>query len=266
MESLLLVDRVAFTVAGFDVYWYGVIICAAIITAVLVATGLCKARKYDTEMPLNIALVILPAGILSARLFAILFDSSMKMSDFFNFRTGGMSIIGAVIGGGLALLIYLLIKKEKNMLLYFDTLCVVLILAQAIGRWGNYFNEEVYGQVVEASSWMARFPFAIKIDGVFYQALFFYEFVLNIIGFMILSAFFTTEKNTGYVTGLYLVYYGAIRALLEPLRQETYILKYAGLPVSQLCSYAMIALGVCILIYVVVKRKKNKEVKHEQKG
>jgi phosphatidylglycerol:prolipoprotein diacylglycerol transferase len=266
MESLLLVDRVAFTVAGFDVYWYGVIICAAIITAVLVATGLCKARKYDTEMPLNIALVILPAGILAARLFAILFDSSMKLSDFFNFRTGGMSIIGAVIGGGLALLIYLLIKKEKNMLLYFDTLCVVLILAQAIGRWGNYFNEEVYGQVIEASSWMARFPFAVKIDGVFYQALFFYEFVLNLIGFMILSAVFTTEKTAGHVTGLYLVYYGAIRAFLEPLRQETYILKYAGLPVSQICSYAMIALGVIILIYVFVKKKKSKEVKHEQKG
>lgn len=266
MESLLLVKNVAFTIAGFDVYWYGIIICLAIVVAVLVATALCKARKYDTEMPLNIALVILPAGILSARLFAILFDSSMKLADFFNFRTGGMSIIGAVIGGGLALLIYLLIKKEKNMLLYFDTLCVVLILAQAIGRWGNYFNEELYGQVIETSSWMARFPFAVKIDGVFYQALFFYECVLNLVGFTIMSAVFMTEKNTGYVTGFYLMYYGTVRAILEPLRQEAYILRFAGLPISQVCSFAMIALGLVIIIYTIVKRKKSKEVKHEQKG
>ena len=265
MDRFLLVDRVAFTVAGFDVYWYGVIICAAIIAAIVMATAFCKMRKYDTEMPLNIALVILPTGILAARLFAIMFDSSMSMSDFFNFRTGGMSIIGAVIGGGLGLLAYVLLKREKDKLRYFDVLCVVLILAQAIGRWGNYFNSEVYGQVVDASSWMARFPFAVEVDGVFYQALFFYEFVLNMIGFGILSILFLKTDTSGYVTSGYLIFYGAIRTLLEPLRQEAYILKVAGLPVSQICSIAMIAFGVIMLICTIVKTKKNKEVKHEQK-
>lgn len=265
MESLLLVDRVALTIAGFDVYWYGIIICAAIIVAVVMATAFCKMKKYDTEMPLNIALVILPTGILAARLFAVLFDASMSLTDFFNFRTGGMSIIGAVIGGGLGLLVYLLIKREKNMLRYFDTLCVVLILAQAIGRWGNYFNAEVYGQVIDASSWMARFPFAVEVNGVFYQALFFYEFVLNLIGFGILAFLFLKTNTSGYVTSGYLIFYGIVRTVLEPLRQEAYILKVAGLPVSQICSILMIIVGVGMLAYTIVKTKKSKEVKNEQK-
>ncbi len=267
MNSLLLVDRVAFSIAGFDVYWYGLIICFAIVVAVVVASLYCKKRKYNTEMPLNIALVILPTGILAARLFAIVFDASMRLSDYFNFRTGGMSIIGAVIGGGLGLLCYLLIKREKNMLLYFDTLCVVLILAQAIGRWGNFFNSEVYGQVISDGSAFAKFPFAVEIDGIYYQALFFYESVLNLIGFGILSILFLKTKTNGYVTSVYLIFYGMVRAGLELLRQEEYILKLAGLPISWICSFIMIAGGVIMLIYTILKAKKKTKVGvgHEQK-
>ena len=90
-------------------------------------------------MPLTIAIIILPAGILSARLFAVLFDSGLSITDYFNFRTGGMSIIGAIIGGGLALLIYLLIKKEKDMFKYFDTLVVVLIFGSGYRKVGKLF-------------------------------------------------------------------------------------------------------------------------------
>ena len=122
--------------------------CVAILVAIGMATMFCKVRKYDTDMPINIALVVVPFGILSARFFSVLFEEGLSMSDFFNFRTGGMSIIGAVVGGAVGLLVYVFIKKPESKLLYFDTLVVVLILAQAIGRWGNFFNAEVYGQVV----------------------------------------------------------------------------------------------------------------------
>jgi len=265
MNYLSAVKSVAFTIGKFDVYWYGIIISLSIVVAVLVATLLCKLRKYNTDMPLNIALIILPTGILCARLFAVLFDSSMSISEFFNFRSGGMSIIGAVIGGGLGLLVFLLLKKEKDMLRYFDTLTVVLILAQAIGRWGNYFNDEVYGQVIDASSKWATFPFAVAIDGVFYQALFFYEFVLNMIGFVILAILFLKTNKSGYVTSAYLIYYGIVRTILEPLRAEKYILKLAGLPISQVCSIIMIVCGVTMLVYTIYKTKKSKEVRYEQK-
>ena len=265
MNSLLSIDRVAFTIGEYEIYWYGIIICAAIIVAVLMATYFCKHKGYNTDMPLNIALVILPTGILMARLFSILFDESLNFSDFLNFRTGGLSIIGAVIGGGLGLLVFCLIKKEKNILRYFDVLAVVLLLAQAIGRWGNYFNQEVYGQVIAPDSPLACFPFAVNIDGVFYQALFFYEFVLNVFGFLILSIIFMKSKTNGYTTAFYLIIYGLIRTCLEPLRQTEYILTLSGLPISRICSIAMIVFGLILFVTLKVRAKKLVGAKNEQK-
>lgn len=266
MENFLGVDRVAFNAFGYDIYWYGLIICAAIIVAVCVAVYYCKLKKYDTEMPINIALVILPAGILCARLFSVLFDSNLSMNEFFNFRTGGMSIIGAIVGGGLALLIYCLIKDRKNTLRYFDVLAVVLILAQAIGRWGNYFNSEVYGRVVSPDSMYAVFPFVVEVNGTLYQALFFYEFVLNMISFIILSIMFLKAKKNGYVTAWYLILYGTIRTCLEPLRQTEYVLTFANLPISRVLSIAMIAIGVILCVGLYVQSKKKKGVTDGQKA
>ena len=258
MNSFLGVNRVAFSLGNFEVYWYGIIICSAIIVAIGLACFLAKKKGYPADMPLTIAIIILPAGILSARLFAVLFDSGLSITDYFNFRTGGMSIIGALIGGGLALLIYLLIKKEKDMFKYFDTLVVVLILAQAIGRWGNYFNEEIYGALIESDSFFARFPFAVKIDGNYYQALFFYESVLNLIGFAFLCQIYLGIKKSGYSSAFYLVYYGIVRTVLESFRNEQYVLRIFGLPVSQICSAIMIAFGIAIFIYKIVKSNKEK--------
>lgn len=258
MDRFLGVDRVAFSIGGTDIYWYGIIMCASILVAIGVAMMYCKVKKYDTEMPLNIALVVVPVGILSARLFSVLFEEGLSMSDFFNFRTGGMSIIGAVIGGAIGLVVYLLIKKPENKWIYFDTLVVVLILSQAIGRWGNYFNNEVYGQVVEAGTFFARFPFAVEIDGVYYQALFFYECVLNLVGFLILSLLYLCSDKKGLPTATYLVYYGIVRTVLEQFRQEEYILRLGSVAISRVFSVAMIVIGIAMLILVLIQARKKK--------
>lgn len=264
MEMLLAPSRIAFTIGNFDIYWYGIIICLSIIVAILVATYFCKVKNYDIEMPINIAYVIVPSGIFFARFFSVMFEDGLDISDFFNFRTGGMSIIGAVIGGAIGLFVYLLIKKPKSKLLYFDTLVVVLILAQAIGRWGNYFNQEVYGQVVEAGSMFCFFPLVIEIDGVFYQALFFYEFFYNMLGFLLLSILYLCVKKHGVPTITYLVYYGVLRTILEGFRQEEYILKLGSLPISQFFSILMIASGVALAVYLIIKSRRMK-VTNEQK-
>ncbi len=258
MNNFLAVNRVAFSIGSFAVYWYGIIICAAIAIAISLACLLAKKRGYLADMPLTIAIIVLPAGILVGRLFAVLFDSGLSITDYFNFRTGGMSIIGAIIGGGLGLLIYLFIKKEPDKLKYFDTLVVVLILAQAIGRWGNFFNEEIYGALIDSSSFFARFPFAVKINGNYYQALFFYESVLNFIGFIFLCQIYLGIKKSGYSSGFYLIYCGIVRTVLESFRNEQYILRMFGLPISQICSGIMIAAGLAIFIYTLVKSKKEK--------
>ncbi len=260
MNNFLAVNRVAFSIGGFDVYYYGILICSAIIVAVLVDMLYSKLKKYGYDMPLTIALVILPAGILSARLFSVIFEPGLSIAEYFNFRTGGLSIIGGIIGGGLGMLVFCLIKKEKNPFKYFDTLCVVLLLAMSIGRWGNYFNSEVFGQVIPADSPFAKFPLAIEKDGVYYQALFFYESVLNFIGFIGLSFVYFFTDNT-YTTAGLLIYYGIVRSILETFRQSQYVLKLAGLPISQIMSFLMIAIGLAILIYKIVKTVQKKKVK-----
>ena len=262
MDKFLAINGVAFTIAGIEIYWYGVIMCLAILLALVLATLFCKVKKYDTDIPLNIALVVVPVGILSARFFYVLFDNGL--SEFFNFRSGGMSIIGAVVGGALGLIAYLLIKKPKDKWVYFDVLAVVLILAQAVGRWGNFFNGEVYGQVIESGSEFAKFPFAVKIEGIYYQALFLYESVLNLIGFAILALTFLCSKRKGLPTAMYLIYYGLVRTILEGFRQEGYILRLGSFAVSRLFSIAMIVIGVALLVWILIKSKKR-EVKHEKK-
>ena len=264
MSNFLCVSRVAFTIAGVEIYWYGIIMCASILVAIWVATMLCKVKKYDTDMPINIALVVVPVGILSARLFSVLFENGLDLSDYLNFRTGGMSIIGAVIGGAFALIVYLLIKRPKDKWVYFDVLAVVLLLSQAIGRWGNFFNGEVYGRLIESSSPFARFPYAVEIDGNFYQALFLYESVLNLIGFLFLSLIFLCSKKKGLPTAAYLIYYGSVRTFLEMFRQEEYILRFGSIAVSRLFSATMIAFGIVLFVTILIRSRKH-EGKHEKK-
>ena len=188
--NLLLVNRVAFSLFGLDIYWYGVIISCAILIAYCLSLYIIKFRNIDKDLPFDILLFAIPLGIVFARLASVLFEENLSIVDFFNFRSGGMSIIGAIIGGVLGVLLLKLIKK-KSMLECFDLLATVLILAQGIGRWGNFFNGEIYGQEITNTAFQF-FPFAVNIDGVYYEALFFYEFILDIIGFIVL--FFIYKK------------------------------------------------------------------------
>lgn len=260
--NFLNVDRVAFTIKGYDIYWYGLIICFAILVAILVASAYSKKKGYGSEMPMNIALVVLPSGVLGARLFSVIFEESLDFSEFFNFRTGGLSIIGAIVCGALGLLFYcLVIKRDKDVFKYFDVLVVALILAQAIGRWGNYFNQEVYGQEVPSNLWISIFPIVVKIDGVAYMALFFYESLFNFVGFCFLTSVYFNQVSNGYATSLYLIYYGAIRTILEPLRNSAFILTWNSIKISSVMSAFMIVVGILIYVIISIKITKKKKVK-----
>ncbi len=254
--------RVAFNLFGMDIYWYGLIIAAALLLAFVLAVILAKKKKIDSDIPFDILIASIPLGIICARAFDCIFDSSLTLAQFFEFRSGGMSIIGAIIGGAFGLLLLKLIKK-RSLLECADLLVVVLILAQGIGRWGNYFNNEVYGKLIENPAWQF-FPFAVNISGQWYQALFFYEFCFNIIGFVILLIIYLKTKNKGITTASYLIYYGTIRSILEPMRQSEYILKMGSVPISLLISILMAAIGLGLLIYCIVKRNK-KEMLYEKK-
>ena len=259
-ENLTL-NRIAFTVFGMPIYWYGIIITFAIMLVFGLSFLLCKRKKLSSNLPYEIIIAILPLGILSARLFSVLFDSGLTIADYFKFRDGGMSIIGAIIGGLIGIIILCLVRKH-NFLEIADLLVTMLILAQGIGRWGNFANGEVYGQIVTNPS-LQFFPYAVNIDGTFYEALFFYESVLDILGFVGLICIYWFTNQKGLCLGTYLVYYGTIRAILETRRQSEYILKLGSLPISQLMSFVMIACGIGVFVYVLVKELKNKGKKDE---
>lgn len=257
--NLYLVDRVAFTLFGLDVYWYGIIITSAILLDFILLNILCRKYNYDKDMPFDLILSAVFLGIVGARLFSVIFEDDLNITDFFDFRNGGMSIIGALIGGVAGVGVYCLIKKV-NFFMVADVLAPLVLLAQSIGRWGNYFNGEVYGKVVENEA-LRWFPYAVNIAGEWHHALFFYECVLNILGFVLLFCLFSKfRKNYGITTASYLIYYGAIRFLLEPLRDNEFILRLGTIPISQVMSGIMVASGIAILIAIIVKNKKRSEV------
>ena len=259
-----LLDRVAFTIFGTEIYWYGVIITLAIILDFVILVLSCKKLGLDSDTPYDLLLFLIPLGIIGARLFSVIFDAGQSIADFFNFRDGGLSIIGGLIGGATGLLIYCIIKK-KNFLFMLDVIAPLVILAQGIGRWGNYFNKEVYGKVV-ASEVMQWFPFAVEIYGTWHYALFFYEFVLNILGFILLiSLFFIKKRKNGMVVASYLCYYGTVRFILEGLRDEEYILRLGTAPISKIMSGVMVLVGLGIFTYYIVRAIKNERKLSEGK-
>ena len=250
-----LLNRVAFSIFGVDIYFYGLIIGLGVLACLITAIILCKVKKIDTSYALETFLTILPSGILGARLFSVIFEDGLTILDFFNFRTGGMSIIGAVIGGAIGILVYMLIKK-KPFLFIADIVTSVLMLGQSVGRWGNYFNNEVYGLQVTNPD-LQFFPFAVNINGAWYEALFFYESVLTLIGFIVVLIVYLKTKKTGIATASYFTYYGLIRLILETRRQPEFILKWGNVPVSMLIAGVFMLVGIAIFVYLIIKNKKE---------
>ena len=177
-------NSIAFYIGGMAIYWYGIIISAAIVTAVFVGVWLCKRLGYKEELPFEIMLAVVPIGIIGARLYYIVFSGgAVGFADFFDMRSGGIAIYGAVIAGCLGVYIYTRFIRKCSFFAVTDILVVAVILAQSIGRWGNFFNTEVYGLATS----FHFFPLTvIGLDGNPHLALFFYESILNLIGFFVL--------------------------------------------------------------------------------
>jgi phosphatidylglycerol:prolipoprotein diacylglycerol transferase len=242
---------IAFTIFGLDIHWYGIMIATGILAAYLVCSYLIKKRNFNPDIPFELLILLVPIAILGARLYYIIF-SGEGLGNFFNFENGiqGLAIYGGVIGGALMLLVYSLFIRRSSFFALTDILVIGLILAQAIGRWGNFFNQELYGAEVGFSF----FPITVAVSGSNYLALFFYESFLNFIGFFVLLKIFSKQKNIGVTSSVYLIYYGLVRAVLEPLRQGVFILFFLGIPVSVLVSIAIVLVGIVFLI-LAKKRK-----------
>lgn len=235
-------NRVAFRIFGIDIMWYGIIMAVAMVTAVLLVLRNAKKTGIKEDDMLDLALIALPCGVVGARLYYVLFNFSLYQEDLlsiFNTRLGGMAIHGGLIGGFIGGLIVAL-RKKLNLIKTADIIAPSVILGQAIGRWGNFINQEAHGGPTDL-------PWGIMVDGVKVHPTFLYESLWNLFIFVVLMTVFRKKKYDGQMASIYLIGYSLGRFFIEGLRTDS--LMFGSFRVAQLISLMMIAVGAGIHYY-----------------
>ncbi len=246
---------------GLEIYWYAIIIVCGILAAYFTISLLFKRRNMSADLFTTYFLITVPTAIVTTRLFYCVTDG-MPVKEWFSFasiRQGGLSIVGGIIGGAASVGIISLVKKV-NFFRVADCIVVGLLLAQSIGRWGNFVNQEVYGGQVTNTA-LQFFPFAVYIesDGAWHYAFFFYESMVTLTAasLLFLNAWKNGKKPNGVNTACYFITYGLTRSIMEPLRNSNYVLQGGGVPWSLVMSLCMLAAGLGLLFYVLFQNKKK---------
>ena len=215
------VNSTAFTVAGIDIKWYALIITFGIICAVAYTILRGKAVGITPEDIFDYAIFVVPIGIIGARLYYVLttLDSGryQNIIDVFNIRDGGLAIYGGIIAGGITVFVVSKIKKIPFRVLG-DCISPGLILAQAIGRWGNFMNAEAYGSETDI---FIRMCIGTGEYAKFVHPCFLYESLWNILGFVLINIFYKKRKYDGQVMVAVFGWYGLGRMFIEGLRTDS---------------------------------------------
>jgi len=264
------VDKVAFTIGeDFPVYWYGVIITLGIVSAFLYAAYRCYFEKIKVDDLVDVGLWTVILGVVGARLYYVLttleryipepFDFVQFIKNIFNLRNGGLAIYGGIICGILGIVIATKIKK-MNTIKLMDMAGPGVMLAQSIGRWGNFFNGEAHGGVVSENSplYFIRMGLLPNEDSIittyFYHPTFLYESLWNIVGFAIINIFYKKKKFNGQIACMYLAWYGFGRMFIESLRTDS--LYVGSFRISQLVgAFCFIVFGA-LLVWGLIYSKK----------
>ena len=253
-------DPIAFEIGSFEVRWYGILIACGVILAMLLTSYNCKKKDVDFDIILDIFFIAFPAAIIGARMYYVIFEFENyknNLIDMFNIRKGGLAIHGGLIGALLAIYIFARIKK-MNIIKYLDVAAPSIILAQAIGRWGNFMNGEAHGGKV-SYEFISKFPTFIQkgmyIGGTYYHPTFLYESGWNLMVCIILLIILYKKINNdnGIVIASYMVLYSLGRVFIEGLRTDS--LMIGNMRVAQLISISGIILGASIIL--IIKKKKT---------
>lgn len=239
---MVVFSDIGVSIFGVMIRWYGLIIASAILMALILCTLREKRYGVPGETCLNLALLAVPFGIIGARVYYVLFNWEYYRAnpiEMLFIHKGGLAIYGGIIAGVLVVLIYAKIKKLKFLKLA-DLIVPALALAQAMGRWGNFFNQEAYGSQVLNEAWQF-FPAAIRLNGgSWHYATFFYESVwcAVIVIVLLVKEFSGRIYRDGDNFFAYLYLYAIERFLVEGLRMDSLML--GPIRVSQLLSIALI--------------------------
>ncbi len=258
-------DPIAFTLPigkGWNIYWYGICIAVGFLLAVIY--GFTRAKRFNVNVDrlTDVVLVTTPLAIISARLYYIIFYKGTleikSVADFIGFSSksgvSGLAIYGGVIGAALFGLLMCKIRKVK-ILDAFDLAASGFLIGQAVGRWGNFFNQEAFGSPTNSMWGMS----SEATGNILVHPCFFYESIWCLLGFILLHFIGNKRKFSGQLALCYGVWYGFGRAFIEQLRTDS--LYWGPLKISQWLSGALVIVCGSLLIYMLTKQKTAKKDK-----
>ena len=259
---------IAFSIFNIPIYWYGIIMAFAILVSILVANKLYTKINQPNHKDLIIeyAPLIIVLGIFCARIYFCCLNPEYYFShpiEILDIREGGLSIHGGIIGGIIA--VYIMSKRSKTSFIsLIDAVACSTILGQAIGRWGNYFNSEAYGYPTSMQNWGLYIPVERRINQYsnyeLFHPTFLYESILDLISFIILCFIYKkcAAKYKGVTLFAYLTIYAIIRYFIEKIRIDS-ALNIGSLPIAELVSFILLAIGIIGIIFVIIKNKNVKK-------
>jgi phosphatidylglycerol:prolipoprotein diacylglycerol transferase len=269
MFDFLQTDPVAFTIPigdGFDIYWYGIVVTLGIAIGAWWAGREIDRRGQNVDEFYNGLIIVVFAGYFFARLTFVLLDvldgrgaQYATLGDVLNVRAGGVNILGGFIGAALVGAGYVRWRKLKFWH-YADVAGPALLIAQAIGRWGNFINQELYGPptemswgiLIEPTSRLAQFSdLSLYPPDTRFHPTFFYEFLALFIGFILLVLLnrrFRDAWKPGTLFGLFMIWWGGNRAWIELFRPDQPTIGESSITYSMLASIALALIGVFLLL------------------
>ena len=249
------VNSVAFKIGELEIAWYAIIITIGIIAAVIYTIYRAGAVGISVDDIIDIALFTVPSGVIGARLYYVFskLEDFHSLKEVLNIRSGGLAIYGGILAGALAVLITTKVKKIPFLVIA-DCCTPGIILAQAIGRWGNFMNGEAYGYETTIFCRMG-------LNGMYVHPTFLYESLWNILGVILINLFYKKRQYDGQVFLSVFAWYGLGRFFIEGLRTDSLYMTIFGLNfrTSQLLAAVIFLICTSFLVYFIYK-KPNKQL------
>ena len=252
-------NPIAISIGPLTITWYSICILSGIILASIIINKEAKKYNIPANFITNLIFWCVIFGLLGARIYYVLFNLNYYIKnpiEIVEIYNGGLAIHGGIIAGAI-FFIYYSRKNKINFLKMFDRAAPALILGQAIGRWGNFINQEAHGPEVLKQT-LENLPIpdfvikGMKINETYYHPTFYYESVWNFLGFILLIVLRKKlNLKTGQLTGIYFVWYSIARFLIESLRTDS--LMVGPIKVAQVVSVILFLLG----LYLILRKKKD---------
>ena len=254
------VDSEAFSLFGAPIAWYAIIICLGMIFAVCYVIYRAGQIGINSDHIIDFALFVIPFGVLGARLYYVIMDldSFDSIWEVFNLRGGGLAIYGGIIAG--AITVFCVCKYKKiDFLALADCVVPGLIMAQSIGRWGNFMNGEAFGSETTnflrmgICNYNSYCTFATH-EMVYVHPTFLYESIWNLVGFIAINLFYKHKKYDGQIFLMIFGWYGLGRMWIEGLRMDSLYLFGTSIRVSQALAMLLFVACTSLLVYFAFKK------------